>query len=72
MHAPTAQEIARAHRLLDELDLTVNAMNAALATNNQLLPVLRRREAIKGWLYTANAYGMVRLTLDQAARGGVA
>lgn len=72
MHVPTALEIARAHRLLDELDLTVNAMNAALATDGQILPVLRRRESIKGWLYTADTYGMVRLTLDQAARGGTA
>lgn len=65
MHKPTENEIREAEALLVERQLTVDAMNAAGATDREILPALRALHAVKGWLYAVERYGEVRLKLSE-------
>lgn len=65
MHKPTENEIREAEALLVERQLTVDAMNAAGATDREILPALRALDSVKGWLYAVERYGEVRLKLSE-------
>lgn len=62
---PTPDDIRKAEAILLERQLTVDAMNAAGATDSQIMPALRARDSVKGWLAVAEQRGEVRLKLSE-------
>jgi hypothetical protein len=68
MHRAAQSDLETAHRLLDEHDLHIAALNASDCSQKQLLAALRARGSVEGWIYVAERDGETRIALKDLPR----